>query len=110
MTHAAVPLILDALAVARLTRLVVADSITAPFRERLAGSRPGTTRQLGGERIVIAARPRLAQFVSCPWCVSPYLAAAVVACQALAATVWFYAAAVLAFSLVAGLLGEISSA
>jgi len=106
LTHSATLLALDALAVFRLTRLVIADTITAGLRERLFGSRPGVTRDMGGERIVVAAHPRLAAFLTCPWCVSPYVAAVVVACQALAAAVWIYPACVLAFSAVAGLLSE----
>ena len=104
MTHSATLLTLDALAVFRLTRLIIADRITAPVRDRLAGSRVGTTRAMGGDRVLVAARPRLAQFLACPWCVSPYVAAAVTACQALAPSVWIYPAAILAFSAVAGLI------
>ena len=101
MTHSAVLLVLDALAAFRLTRLVVADSITARIRQRLAGR-----AVVASSRAAVVARPRLAEFVSCPWCVSPYLAGAVVVCQALAAGVWLYVSAVLAFSAVAGLLSE----
>jgi hypothetical protein len=106
MTHSATLLALDALACFRLTRLVVADTITAPIRARLIGSRPAVTMDIGAQRMMVAARPRLAEFLTCPWCVSPYLAVAVVACQALAAAVWIYPAAVLAFSAVAGLISE----
>jgi hypothetical protein len=106
VTHSAVLLTLDALAVARLTRLVMLDSILAPVRELLKGRKPAQSMDLGGSRIMVAARPRVAELLGCPWCVSPYLAAAVVACQALAAAVWLYVSAVLAFSMVAGLLAE----
>jgi hypothetical protein len=106
MTHSATLLLLDALAVARLTRLVVSDTITAPLRQRLFGSRPGVTSDLAGHRVQVAARPRLAQFITCPWCVSPYLAIGVVMLQALAPTACLYVTAVLAFSLLAGLLAE----
>jgi hypothetical protein len=106
VTHSATLLALDALAVFRLTRLVVADSITANLRIRASGVRPTSDRHLTGEKMIMVARPRLAEFLGCPWCVSPWLAAAVVACQALAPHVWLYAAAVLAFSAVAGLLAE----
>jgi hypothetical protein len=106
VTHSATLLALDGLAVFRLTRLLISDTITAPVRERLYGRRPGVTRDMGGERIMVAARPRLAEFLSCPWCVSPWLAAAVTACQALAPAVWLYPSCVLAFSAMAGLLSE----
>jgi hypothetical protein len=105
VTHSPTLLVLDALAVARLTRLVVADTLTAPLRDRLAGRRPGIEGS-GGHRIVVAARPRLAEFIACPWCVSPYLAALIVVCQALMPHVWLYVAAALAFSLVAGAISE----
>jgi hypothetical protein len=85
---------------------VVSDTITAPLRQRLFGSRPGVTSDLAGHRVQVAARPRLAQFITCPWCVSPYLAIGVVMLQALAPTACLYVTAVLAFSLVAGLLAE----
>ena len=107
MTHSAVLLILDALAVFRLTRLVVADSITAPVRTWLIGSTyDGQPRYPDGSRDARAKRLRLAVFLGCPWCVSPYVAGGVVALQATAPTVWQYAAAVLGFSAVAGLLME----
>lgn len=106
MTRSAVLLVLDALATARLTRLVIADTITAPIRARLAGSRASTSYNLGGERMMVVARPRLTQFITCPWCISPYLAGIVIACQALIPAVWLYASAVLAFSLVAALISE----
>lgn len=106
MTHSAVLLALDALAVFRLTRLAIADTITQPLRQWLIGSRPATTLDMGGERIMVAARPRLAIFVTCPWCVSPYVAAAIVALQALAPAACLLITAVLAFSAIAGLLFE----
>lgn len=106
MTHNAVLLILDSLAVARITRLVVADTITAPVRERLTGRRPGVTRDIGGERLMVAARPRVALFLTCPWCVSPYVATGVVMAQALIPQACLYVTAVAAFSLIAGLIAE----
>jgi hypothetical protein len=106
LTHSAVLLILDALAVARLTRLVTADAITAPVREKLAGRRPATSMSAGGERVMVAKRPRLAQFISCPWCTSPYISLGVILLQCLAPSVCLYASALLAFSEVAGLLAE----
>ena len=108
MTHSATLLILDALAVFRLTRLVITDTILASVRQRLLGSRPGITMDQGvhAQRIMVASRPRLAEFLGCPWCVSIYAAVLVTACQALAPAIWLYPSAVLAFSAVAGLLSE----
>jgi hypothetical protein len=68
--------ILIVLATARLTRLIVVDQITAPFRR--------WAQQLDRISLADAPRftvanerwPRLAYWTSCPWCVSPYIAAA----------------------------------
>ena len=90
MTQSAVLLLLDALAVFRLTHLLTSDSITAPLRERI---------RKGGRLMLI-------EFSTCPWCVSPYIAGAVVALQRFAPTVCLYVSMVLAFSAVAGLLEE----
>lgn len=105
MTHSAVLLTLDALAVFRLTHLVIADSITASLRQRLIGrTYEGQPRHMDGTRTAVAKRPRLAEFLGCPWCVSPWIAVGVVAAQALIAGVWLFVSAVLAFSAVTGLL------
>lgn len=106
MTHSPVLLTLDAFAVLRLTRLLIADSITAPLRERLLGSRPGTSRDMGGARIQVVKRPWLAEFLSCPWCVSLHLAVLVVLAQALAPAACLYVTAALAFSALPGLLSD----
>lgn len=107
MTHSATLLALDALAVFRITRLIVADSITASLRARLIGrSYEGQPRHMDGTRVAVAARPKLAEFLGCAWCVSAWVAVPVVAAQALIAGVWLYVSAVLAFSAVAGLLME----
>lgn len=108
MTHSATLLLLDSLAVFRLTRLVVADTITAPLREKLGGRRAATSMTMGGERMMVAARPRLVEFITCPWCISPYLAVLVVAAQALAPAVWIFPSAVLAFSAVAGVISQLT--
>jgi len=90
MTHDLILLVLNALAVFRLTRLFTRDTITAPLR----GSR------------------RVGEFVihpealfDCPWCVSFWAAILVVVATA-TWTDWPYAAAVLAFSAVAGIVSE----
>lgn len=107
MTHSAVLLILDALACFRLTRLVVADTITASLRQRLIGhTYEGQPRYGDGTRIPVAGRPKLAEFLGCPWCVGFWCALAIVLLQAAAAGVCVYVTAVLGFSAVAGLLME----
>jgi hypothetical protein len=106
MTHAPVLLLLDALACYRLTRLVVTDYLTEPLRERLRGRVPLSDRQLTGDRIVVAKRPKVAEFLSCPWCVSFWTAIGVVLMQSLLPTACLYVTAVLAFSAVAGIIAE----
>lgn len=83
-------LALDALAVYRLTRLIVTDHMPfGPLRDRLARDRPHSL---------------ITDWMHCPWCSSAWIAAAVLAVHALTPHWWPYAAAVLAFSAVAGLL------
>lgn len=108
MTHSAILLILDALACFRLTRLVVEDTITQPVRDRLIGRAYANGRNMDGTKMEVAARPRLAELLSCPWCASPYVAVLIVALQTFAAGVCLYVSAVLAFSAVAGLLARLS--
>jgi hypothetical protein len=55
-----VTLIVGALATHRLTRLITDDKVTAPLRDRISDAAP---------------EGRLAYFVRCRWCVSPYIAA-----------------------------------
>jgi hypothetical protein len=63
-----VSLTVGALAVHRLTRLVTEDELTRPLRERAAEWARGDAHR--------AARPRLGYLLTCPWCVSVYVAAA----------------------------------
>lgn len=81
-------LIVDVLAVARLTRLVVLDSITAPFRRWLAATYEGP----------------LVELAFCVWCLSIWFAAGAVLFTFLLPTVWGYAALALAVSMVVGYL------
>lgn len=108
MTHDPTLLTLDALACFRLTRLLVSDTITQPLRQAVIGTAYAPERDLSGFAMPVAKRPRLAEFVTCPWCMGMWLAGLVVLCQALIPAVWIYAAALLAFSAVAGLLSELS--
>jgi hypothetical protein len=107
LTHQPILLLLDALACFRLTHLVIHDAIFAPVRDLLIGHTLGETRDMAGHRPPVAARPRMAMFLSCPWCVSAWLAVPVVALQALLPGVCLIVAAVLAFSAVAGVLSEL---
>jgi hypothetical protein len=81
-------LLVDILAVYRLTRLITEDVITLPIRDRVRN------------------RLTLHEFLTCPWCVSPWLAALLLACQHLAPTVTNFIALALALSAVAGLISE----
>lgn len=89
LTHEPAYLAVDALATYRLTVLAVEDTIFSPIRNRIVeGSRFGM------------------ELITCPWCISIWLGAAVVLFTALAPVAWFYLACVLAFSAVAGLLSS----
>lgn len=82
-----------ALAVHRVTRLLVADKITEPLRQRLGVTRDGTYR------------PWLGYLVTCPWCVGMWVAAAGVPAAALLPWPWIaWPALAAACSTVTGLL------
>lgn len=85
-----VVLAVGALATFRLTRLLVEDEITRPVREQLADDAEG----------------RLAYFVTCPWCVSVWVAAGWAGLVAAVPAVAAPAGAVLAWSAVSGLLSS----
>lgn len=68
----ALVLLIAGLAVHRVTRLLIADKITDPLRGRL------TFTSTGGYR------PTLGYLLSCPWCVSVYVAAAMATALAVA--------------------------
>jgi hypothetical protein len=89
--HDPVQLTLAALAVFRMTRLIVEDEVTRPARERITNRHPDG---------------RAAYFVTCPWCVSFWLAVLWVAALILVPTIALGADAVLALSAVAGLLSS----
>jgi hypothetical protein len=84
-----VTLTVGGLAVHRLTRLVTRDELLRPLRDRIADRNP---------------EGRLAYLVSCPWCVSPYVAAAWALLAVTAPSVAAPAGAALAWSSAAGLL------
>lgn len=84
-------LMCDALAVYRLAILVTRDEITAALRGRLHGE---------------FRRLRVAAFITCPWCVSIWLAAGVVALTRFYPSEWQYGAMFLALSGAAGFLAE----
>lgn len=67
-------LIVDTLATVRLTRLVIDDNITEPLRDRAMQALIRT----GEERPELKpVTDKLEYFLTCPWCVSVYSAAAI---------------------------------
>lgn len=86
-----VDLAVGALAVYRLTRLVVTDEVARPLRQAV------DARSDGGAG---------SYFITCPWCVSLWLGAGWVALRRLAPRTARTAGAALASSAVAGLLAS----
>lgn len=85
-------LVVDALACYRLTRLVVADGITEPIRDRLITKRDGTTRDWWE------------QLISCRYCVGVWVGFGVMAWRWLAPGVWTPIAYALAIACAAPLV------
>jgi hypothetical protein len=104
-------LLVDALAVARLTRLVTKDKIADPLREHwiaeafyatgITAPSPGLDWQQMA--VLDPLTPKRASFITCPWCTSFWLAAGVVAARRLCPRLWSPVAEALAFSHLAGL-------
>lgn len=94
--------LVDALAVARITRLVTEDRI--PFgwlRDRILERAQENSGGLGSDS-------RLAELVTCPWCMSIWVAGFVLLARRFVPG-WRHLARLLAASLVAGLAAERSS-
>jgi hypothetical protein len=107
MTHAWWWLIVDALAVYRLTVLVTRDGATEGLRKRLG--RPWQIKDMTG---VMLTRPGaglrywLWQMCLCSWCTSVWVALGAVLLTRFWPSGWQYPALVLALSGVAGYLEE----
>ncbi len=122
------PLLLDALATYRLTKLVTDDQITAGLRDKViewAYERESCGRETvaavaeqagidvltpGAWAEVVANDPdppKLAYLVTCPYCASVWLAAGVVLARRVAPRAWRPLAEVLALSALAGLTSEV---
>lgn len=84
-------LVVDSLAVYRLVRLVVRDTISQPFRRWLSRKYEG---------------PVVEAITTCSWCLSVYAAAGVVLLTWLWPVPWSYVATGLAFSAVTGVLAD----
>lgn len=119
-------MLLDVLAVHRLTRLVTADVITRPARARIIALAYGTdewkwpndTVPVGALDAMTEAEwdnrpesddeaPKLAAFVKCRWCTSIWISLGVVAARRYAPVLWEPLAKVLAFSTVAVLVSDL---
>lgn len=117
--------VVDALAVYRLTRLAVRDALTQDWRDgiiRAAYKRdgqdfltaladhglhwdvPGDAQQLVE---IDQAPPKLAELVTCRWCAGVWVAAGVVAARALAPEAWRPVAKLLALSCAAPLIARL---
>lgn len=83
----------DALAVYRLTKLVLDDEILADVRDRITERFPPESTKTG-------------YLLTCPWCVSIYLGGAVVAARLALPVQWDAASRALAFSAFTGLVAE----
>jgi hypothetical protein len=114
-----IDLLTDMLAAHRLTRMVTADVLTEPMRERLieatyvaagraeeeAASFPNRTWQ---ERVEYDEDPpKLATLLTCRWCASMWLAFGIVAARQLAPRAWPVVARALALSSAAALLATL---
>lgn len=103
-------LVIDALAVARLTRLVTVDTLTRPARaaviRRAYGKEASEVSDLFAEEMVRNDHdaPKLAELITCGWCSSMYCGAFVVVARAVAPRLWDPLARVLAASLVTGIV------
>ncbi len=85
--------LIDALAVHRLTKLIIDDEILREPREKWFEKHPPDSTKLG-------------YVATCPWCVSFWAGAAVVAARTIAPKAWRPLAYALAFSSVTGLVEE----
>ena len=86
------PLVVDALAVYRITRLVVDDAILDAPRERVFGW--------------LDSRAKVAELLDCSWCVAVWVAFGVVVLRGVLPRAWAPVARGLALSAVAGLISE----
>jgi len=115
-----VSLAIDALAAYRLTRLVTADTIAAPIRDRwveaayVAQGRaeqhrphPELPNAWSEEAMADDDPPKLAELVVCRWCAGMWVSLGVVAARRLAPRAWGPLATALALSAGAALLARL---
>lgn len=113
-----IDLLFDALAAYRLTRLVTADTITRPLRARwiraayVSAYEPDSDWALSERTEAEWDRiprddddaPKLAEFVTCPYCVGIWISGLVVLFRRYAHGAWSPLAKVLALSAIAALM------
>lgn len=88
-------LVVDAVAVYRLTRLISADAILEPIRSRIMFKRNGDQREWWSE------------LLGCRWCVGIWVGFAVMAARWLAPDAWRWPAYALAVATAAPLLARL---
>ena len=94
-------LAIDALAVARLTRLITVD--TFPFGQLRDAVKAGAWAQYHEAHPTDDGEPTLVELLECPWCMSPYIATFVICARRIAPRMWNPLAKVLAASQIAGM-------
>lgn len=107
-----IPLLLDALAAYRLTRLVTEDTLVDGPRDAVVRWAYRSSEPLrddfeddpSGYAMTDAHAPKLATLVTCRFCASVWIGLGVVAARRLAPRAWHPLSTALAFSAVAGLL------
>lgn len=106
------PLVVDALATYRLTRLATADVISEPARMavlRKVGAEPPPGQEDPTAQEVVEALedpPRLATLITCRWCAGVWIAAGVTAARLAAPRLWEPVSRGLALSATAVLLAR----
>lgn len=102
-------LLVDIAATARLTRIVNADTITRPLRVRVIREAYDGLDDLPESAVDAVPHkdkdaPKLAAFITCPWCVSQWCAVFVVCARRMFPDVWDPIAKALAISETASLI------
>lgn len=95
--------VIDFLAVYRITRLITADALFDDWRDS-ALEEIDLAHQSG--LISAKASEKIQYLLTCPWCMSIWVAGAVAVIERIAPKAWRVAASVLAASAVAGLLAS----
>lgn len=93
----------DAACVWRIVRFVTKDALAEPLRKWAHGR---GWRSNGSETAGRATARKFSYFLTCAWCTSIWIAAGVVLLTEYAWTAWRPVALVLAFSAVAGFMGD----